>query len=170
LNWDALGAIAETIGGLATVATLAYLAVQIRQSTKAAHAASAGQYREGNAGFSSIVAADEQLAELYFRGLEDPDSLSPLERNRFGNLIGMVLSYLHQAEEMQTSGVLSEGIARTRDGQVIYFASKPGFRRVYARYHSAQPLDFARRMDLAIEAIDLEGPSSTMQDIQPSVK
>lgn len=32
MNWDAMGAIGETIGAIAVVATLAYLAVQIRMA------------------------------------------------------------------------------------------------------------------------------------------
>ena len=35
MNWDALGAIAELLGAIAVFLTLAYLAVQIRQSSKA---------------------------------------------------------------------------------------------------------------------------------------
>ncbi len=38
MNWDAVGAVAELIGGVATVATLAYLATQIRQATAATRA------------------------------------------------------------------------------------------------------------------------------------
>ena len=34
MNWDALGAIAETFGALAVVATLLYLSLQIRQNSK----------------------------------------------------------------------------------------------------------------------------------------
>ncbi len=34
MNWEALGAIAELIGGLGVIATLAYLAIQIRQNTR----------------------------------------------------------------------------------------------------------------------------------------
>lgn len=33
MNWDALGAIAETLGAIGVIATLAYLAVQVRQNT-----------------------------------------------------------------------------------------------------------------------------------------
>lgn len=36
MNWDALGAIGESIGAAAVVVTLIYLAAQIRQSTKLA--------------------------------------------------------------------------------------------------------------------------------------
>lgn len=34
MNWEALGAIAETLGATGVIATLAYLAVQIRQNTR----------------------------------------------------------------------------------------------------------------------------------------
>ena len=35
MNWDALGAIAELLGAIAVLATLLYLARQIRESSKA---------------------------------------------------------------------------------------------------------------------------------------
>jgi len=38
LNWDGIGAIAELLGAVATVATLAYLAVQIRQASATSRA------------------------------------------------------------------------------------------------------------------------------------
>ena len=38
MNWDAVGAVAELLGGAATVATLAYLAIQIRQASAATRA------------------------------------------------------------------------------------------------------------------------------------
>ena len=38
MNWDAVGALAELLGAVATVAMLAYLAVQIRQASATARA------------------------------------------------------------------------------------------------------------------------------------
>jgi len=40
VNWDAIGAIGEIVGAVAVVATLGYLAVQIRQNTRADRASS----------------------------------------------------------------------------------------------------------------------------------
>jgi hypothetical protein len=39
MNWEAIGAVGETVGALAVLVTLVYLAVQIRQNTKAVRAA-----------------------------------------------------------------------------------------------------------------------------------
>ena len=35
MNWDAVGALAELLGALAVVVTIGFLAVQMRQNTKA---------------------------------------------------------------------------------------------------------------------------------------
>ena len=40
MNWDAIGAIGEIIGAIAVVATLGYLAVQIRQNSTQARLSS----------------------------------------------------------------------------------------------------------------------------------
>ena len=40
MNWEALGAIAELLGALGVIATVVYLAVQIRHNTTALHSAS----------------------------------------------------------------------------------------------------------------------------------
>ena len=34
MNWDALGAIGELIGAVAVIATLVYVAAQVRENTK----------------------------------------------------------------------------------------------------------------------------------------
>jgi len=35
MNWDAIGALAEAIGAIAVIVTLVYLAIQLRQNTRA---------------------------------------------------------------------------------------------------------------------------------------
>ena len=39
MNWEAIGAIGETLGAIGVIMTLAYLAIQIRQNTRASKAA-----------------------------------------------------------------------------------------------------------------------------------
>ena len=58
MNWDAVGAIAELLGAVATVAMLAYLAVQIRQASATARA----QIRQS--------AADSQINYLNSRATD----------------------------------------------------------------------------------------------------
>ena len=39
MNWEAIGAVGETVGALAVLLTLVYLAMQIRQNTRSVQAA-----------------------------------------------------------------------------------------------------------------------------------
>ena len=64
INWDAVGAIGETVGALAVVITLVYLAVQIRQNTKSIRA-------------STYQSVAEALADSSYKlvgNLDDADS------------------------------------------------------------------------------------------------
>ncbi len=49
MNWDAIGAIGDAVGGLAVVASLVYLALQIRQNTRSVEAATYQSVAEGMA-------------------------------------------------------------------------------------------------------------------------
>ena len=68
MNWEAIGAIGELAGAIAVVATLFYLARQIRQSN------AQGRRGELSATLQQIsvarmaIAQDEDLAELILKG------------------------------------------------------------------------------------------------------
>ncbi|MCB1670518.1 MAG: hypothetical protein R3F41_11060 [Gammaproteobacteria bacterium] len=51
MNWDAIGAIAEVVGGLGVIATLFYLSIQIRGSNRIASA----QSRQSMSEFASAI-------------------------------------------------------------------------------------------------------------------
>ena len=39
MNWEAIGAVGEIVGAIAVIATLAYLAIQVRQNTNSVQGA-----------------------------------------------------------------------------------------------------------------------------------
>jgi hypothetical protein len=51
MNWEALGAIGETVGAVAVVVTLGYLAVQIRRNTRWLRASIADSHYRGVVGW-----------------------------------------------------------------------------------------------------------------------
>ena len=85
-----LGSIGEFVAALATLATLVYLAIQIRQNTRkveeGTRAAKASAVSTGlqlvNANRLAIF-SDENVASIWSRGLGDPHALDPLEQQRF---------------------------------------------------------------------------------------
>jgi hypothetical protein len=94
LNLDVLGNIGEAVGGLSVVVSLIYLAIQIRQNTRAVRAT---LFREGARSvndYARTVLQDEATARIFLTGLREPDSLSQLDRLRFNFRVqGAVLNY-----------------------------------------------------------------------------
>ena len=84
---DALGNLGDFIGGIAVVLTLAYLAVQIRHSSKVAALAAGHSITSGLNGFLERIALDSELHSLWSRAIESPESLDEAERDRFGRLM-----------------------------------------------------------------------------------
>ena len=81
MNWEAIGAIGEIIGATAVVASLVYLAVQIRTQNResrmsAMHDISVG-YRDGLAGL-----AEGDMADIYAKAFDDYESLTRPETIR----------------------------------------------------------------------------------------
>ena len=92
MNWDALGAAAEIVGALGVLASLIYLAIQIRQNTtwlrQQAFQLSTNEVRQWAMQFSS--SADS--AEIFLRGQRDQGSLDQTERFRFTMMIFEICS------------------------------------------------------------------------------
>ncbi len=87
MNWDALAAISETIGAIAVIVTLAYLAVQIRQNTRAMQTASHHAITDSLNLGNIAVAQDAELAQIWVTGCTDRTALTEAERERLDSLL-----------------------------------------------------------------------------------
>ena len=83
LNWEAIGAIGEVVGGVAVIATLLYLAIQIRQNAQSVRNAASLSVNEGLAEINRRLSNDAEFADLWLRGLKDYRGLTNVERARF---------------------------------------------------------------------------------------
>ena len=83
VNWEAIGAIGEIIGAVAVVATLFYLARQIKDGSKQIKMASLAELNTlYNDGFLPIYNSRENM-EIWVRGLAAPDELVEVQREIF---------------------------------------------------------------------------------------
>ena len=67
LNWEALGSAAETLAALGALVTIAYLAVQIRQSNQIAQSAATNAVQDKYNEFHMLVLSNPDIAELSAR-------------------------------------------------------------------------------------------------------
>ncbi len=87
-----LGNIGELIAAIATVATLVYLALQIRANTVAVRSESRGRIHTQSQTMGSVIGGSPQAADVFARGLADFDSLEPTEQMQFQFLFAMIES------------------------------------------------------------------------------
>jgi hypothetical protein len=84
MNWDAIGAVGEWIGGLATIGTLFYLAHQVRASTRATRSSAYQHAVSAISDWTNIVSTDPQVSKNLSTAMADPDALDPNARAQVG--------------------------------------------------------------------------------------
>jgi hypothetical protein len=87
VDLQALGAIGEFVGGVAVIATLIYLAVQIRQNTKWLRSSVLAAVTDAYLAFNHLLGSSPAAARVFQVGLEDFERLSDDERRQFINLL-----------------------------------------------------------------------------------
>jgi hypothetical protein len=107
MNWEAISAIAEILGAAGVIATLAYLAVQIRQNTKMARAAT----RQELAGQMQLLASDlvtvEGIARIFQNHIEGKE-LTPTELVRLQARAYRDLRFWDNALFQYSQGLLTD--------------------------------------------------------------
>ena len=136
MNWEAFGAIAEMIGGIAVLVTLVYLALQVRQNsvlleqnTKTARQSILRNQTDRYIANCHFIAGDSGICGIYQRAMKDPSSVTREEWWRFGTyMYGMFKDY----EEMFLFASEDQDSAhRWADAQrhIVFYLSPAGGRK-----------------------------------------
>jgi len=107
MDWDAIGAIGEILGALAVVATLGYLAVQIRQNTRST---TTSIYESAMNGYVELnrTASEADISAIVFKAHTDPESLSELELFQYRAFHRMWFAHVYKLFRLYERGVLPE--------------------------------------------------------------
>jgi hypothetical protein len=128
VDWDAIGAVAELLGALGVIASLIYLAVQIRQNTEsvrmASHHGVAEQFQRSNL----AALEDPQLAELLIRGLPDASSLSDVDRLRVDLYLLSLFRTYEELYQLHQKGLVDHELWDSREQSMMRWMSYPGVR------------------------------------------
>jgi len=164
MNWEAIGAISEMIGALAFVASLVYLALQIRQNTKqleqnertsraASVSASATSYRENR----QHIYTSAEVAEIQFKGMADPESLTEIEGYRFRLLMS---NFMDANWDMYVQTVVTEHSPETWAAQgrkvIRRVLGSPGGRWFWQSFCEEYPEEFRAEVDRILDSSSIE--------------
>ena len=75
MNWEAISAIGQIVGALAVVISLIYLATEVRSNARATREASTRSASDSFTRWIQQLSGHPHLRELYYRGIQDLDSL-----------------------------------------------------------------------------------------------
>ena len=78
-----LGALGEFIGSILVLGTLIYLVIQVRQARSSVNSANVVNLTQMFNPVNLAVAEDGEMSDLFYRGCNEPQSLSELEASRF---------------------------------------------------------------------------------------
>jgi hypothetical protein len=109
MNWEAVVAIVEMVGLLAIVASLVYVAIQVRQNSEiinqnstVARSAIVHETSVSYSRFFELIAENADLASIYRRGIND-QALDPDEVTRYSALLEIYFANLEDADHQYQS-------------------------------------------------------------------
>jgi len=132
MNWDAIGAIAETLGAVGVIASLVYLAGQIRhsreqmsQNTRAIRASTFQQFREEiRESHSNTIPLSE--ARVIRLGMADPAQLNEDETYQFTFWMHSVMPVYENAYYLHRTGMLDDDRWEMQRVNLVQMFDNPG--------------------------------------------
>ena len=149
MNWEAAGAIGEIIGALAVFLTLIYLALQIRQNTKAVQAAAVDASISKVTSVRQSMYESAEIAGIYIAGIANPDDLDELSRTRFRLLMHNVLLSISNIHSQTNFAGLSSSMWESQLVLLRRIITSPGGQWFWKEYQ----LEFDETFRGQIEAI-----------------
>ncbi len=160
VNWEAVGAVGETIGAVGVICTLVFLAFQIRQNTKLlqTNASQLEQTRElavaeslGQSGSREqamiAIAQNKDLSRIYYAGLRDYEDLTPEDKLRFALIMGPLVGGVAGASERSAQLGLHSDIPPANLTFVLNIVDTPGGKQWWQRYAGTYPDRFRQAID-----------------------
>ena len=108
INWDAIGAVAELIGSVAVVATIGYLAAQIRQTNRSAESDTLNALHDKFNALNGILLHNPDLHGL----LTKEGSLSDDERERVYTFANMLINAWVNVQTAYDNGQIGQRLYR----------------------------------------------------------
>lgn len=146
MNWEAIGAIGEIAGAVGVIVTLLYLSVQIRQNTKESRLTAIQAASENSAQFTELLATHPDLGELFWKGLQHPDDLSPEDLRRFMMVLNVFLRREAVAFYLHREGMMPDEFWTPRVNTLKGQLNQPGTRVFMEMSAESLPSEFSEFM------------------------
>ena len=128
MNWEAIGAVGETVGALGVILSVLYLAIQIRKDGHA-RIADTGHSIAARAGaVQQILSENRQLAAAFPKGMRgDVDGLDEADRTQFEAFLSVVTRSYEDGFYQHRKGLVDEELWLAWARSLSDVARAPGY-------------------------------------------
>ncbi len=147
-----LGSLGELIAAIATIITLVYLAIQIRQNTTSSRTATYQNIVSTGLELGHTFARDASFADLFTRGANAPDKLSKAEWVRLQSHINGVFRCYELVFHQFEHGAIDKAAWEGWRLNMQRFFKLAAYREVWQRTRDEFPPAFREEADRAMAA------------------
>lgn len=142
MNWNAIGAIGELIGAVAVIATLIYLAQQIKDSARAARSAAVADATHTIQALYQELGTSSQSSELFLKGLTGYDSMSPSEQFQWLMLMHSWFIGFQRSFFLSQEGTLNVSLRDSIGTAIVAVNHMPGTKQYWRQRRSFFQVEF----------------------------
>jgi hypothetical protein len=147
MNWDALGAIAELFGAVGVIASLFYVASQIRRNSLALEAATNQAVSDSTQQRLLAPAENPDLASALAKARIDPDGLTPAEETQLSFFTRATFRGIQNAYFQHRQGLLSEAAWRDYEAIIRRNLDRPDVPKWWPGERDSYDEEFASYVD-----------------------
>ncbi len=157
MNWEAIGAVGELVGAAGVIATLGYLAFQIRQNTRQMQASAANASAIALRDARRSVYESAEVTEIWLKGMSHPDELSENDFYRFRILMQNAIDSIWDIHSQTKMTDLSTEIWNSQGVTVVErIVASPGGRRIWTQFRNSYPSEFGVEIDRILASISVD--------------
>ena len=154
MNWDAIGAMAELTGAIGVIASLVYLASQIRQNTSAMKGTTQESVVTRNTSWAVAIGSSPDLADLLTHGHRDYDSLPASERLRYGHMMLAAMKGAEATFYQYKRGLVEEELWQRTLAALLAYASFAGVRTWWRKARMSFTTEFRQIVDAELNRVE----------------
>ena len=152
-----LGSIGEFVAAVATIVTLAYLATQIRQNTRAVRATSHQAATDSFNAINTLVAHDPCLARIYRVGSDGLANLTEDERVQFSFLFLAAFRVFETVYYQSKAGTLEDQLSAIEQNSVALLLRSSGGREWWEENPFAFSPEFHEHVEQQVRSLESAG-------------
>ena len=146
MTFEQLGGLGEFLGAMAVLASLLYVAREIRENSRSTRLAAMQSAMLAAQNVMALPAQNHQLARVVRLGLTDPDGLTDDEYQQLRYWLFLLLRVHEDMFVQHKAGVIDDETWIARSSSVRTIFATPGGRKVWAA-SNAYRADFQAWMD-----------------------